>query len=58
MCLKRKKMMENQYNQLDSQILNLDQTMFAMEKAILNQQIISAQSGAARVLKDQIKQVG
>jgi len=58
MCLKRKKMMENQYNQLDSQILNLEQTMFAMEKAILNQQIISAQSGAARVLKDQIKQVG
>ena len=30
--LKKKKMYEQQFNQLDGQILNLDQTIFALEK--------------------------
>merc|ERR1711998_708335 len=58
MALKRKKMMETQYTQLDNQILNLDQTIFAMEKAILNQSLINSQKEANRVLKQQIGQMG
>merc|ERR1712146_455458 len=58
MALKRKKMMETQYTQLDNQILNLDQTIFAMEKAILNQTLINSQKDANRVLKQQIGQMG
>jgi len=58
MHLKRKKMMETHYTQLDNQILNLDQTIFAMEKAILNQSLINSQKEANRVLKQQIGQMG
>merc|ERR1712070_109217 len=58
MHLKRKKMYEGQYAQLDNQILNLDQTIFTMEKAILNQTLVNTQKEANRVISQQIAQMG
>merc|ERR1711988_1853799 len=58
MHLKRKKMYETQFNQLDNQILNLDQTIFAMEKSMLNETIINSQKEANRVLKQQLATTG
>merc|ERR1712164_89612 len=52
--LKKKKMLEQQFNQLDGMILNLDQTIFAMDKAQLNQSIVEAQKGANAALKNQM----
>ena len=57
-ALKKKKLYEGQFNQLDGQILNLDQTIFALEKSIINQEIVQAQKAASHTLKDQVAQMG
>merc|ERR1712093_273916 len=52
------KMYEQQFNQLDGNILNLEQTIFALEKSIMNEEIIKAQRQANTTLKDQVAQMG
>jgi len=56
--LKRKKMYEGQFEQLSGQIFNLDQTIFALEKAITNKTLIDAQRNANVQLQAQLSQTG
>merc|ERR1712093_726995 len=53
-AMKKMKMYEQQFNQLDGNILNLEQTIFALEKSIMNEEIIKAQRQANTTLKDQV----
>merc|ERR1712093_192804 len=57
-AMKKMKMYEQQFNQLDGNILNLEQTIFALEKSIMNEEIIKAQRQANTTLKDQVAQMG
>merc|ERR1712100_160205 len=56
--LKKKKMYEQQFNQLDGQILNLDQTIFALEKSEINKTIIESQRNANQALARQVAEMG
>merc|ERR1711970_323664 len=58
MHLKKKKLYEQQASQLDGQILNLEQTIFAIEKADFNKHIINAQKQATQVLQQQQQEIG
>merc|ERR1711977_785266 len=58
MHLKRKKMYEGQFEQLSGQIFNLEQTIFAMDKAITNKTLIEAQKNANAQLKAQLATTG
>jgi len=58
MHLKKKKLYEQQAEQLDGQILNLEQTIFAIEKADFNKHIINAQKEATKVLQHQTQEMG
>jgi len=56
MCIKRKKMFEKEYVMLDNQIVNLDQTIFAMERAITNEAVVTATRNANSVMSSAIGQ--
>jgi len=54
-CLKRKKLLESQFDQLDGQIFNLEQNIFALDKAVTNKTMIEATVAAKGALDKELK---
>ena len=57
-CLKKKKMYEQQLNQLGTSKINLENQKLTMESMKMNAEILDAQRVAAKSMQEQVKQMG